>query len=209
MKCIVGFDFDNTLVDYGSLFLESAVEERLLTTGTGASKSAIRAAIQGKVGGEISWRSLQARVYGRDIARASIHQGVRELLFRLGSLGLPVYVVSHKTPTASYRGQSFNLRQAALDFMTENGLLGNGSPLSPERVFFESTREEKAVRIASLGCTVFVDDLPEVFLNPSFPLGVKQVLFMPEGEAPEAFKGILCRDWARIADTILRGAVDG
>lgn len=206
MTDVVGLDFDNTLVDYGPLFLDAAVDEGLLPAGTTASKQEVRDAIRALPDGEMSWRAVQARVYGQDIAGARLHPGATDLLSRLGRLGAPVYVVSHKTPTASYRGQTLDLHRAALEFLFTCGLFAlEGRPLSPERVFFEPTRAAKARRIALLCCRAFVDDLPEVFLDASFPAGVRQLLYLPQGQAPAAFTGTLCRDWAQVARALLPG----
>ncbi|NDC62910.1 MAG: aminoglycoside phosphotransferase family protein, partial [Planctomycetia bacterium] len=47
--------------------------------------------------------------------------------------------------------------------------------------FFEETKEAKLARIAAIGCTQFVDDLPELLVHPQFPAGVRRVLFDPHG----------------------------
>jgi hypothetical protein len=46
-------------------------------------------------------------------------------------------------------------------------------------VFFEETKEGKLARIAAVGCTTFVDDLPELLGDPRFPAGVRRILFDP------------------------------
>jgi hypothetical protein len=200
---VVGLDFDNTLADYGGLFQEAAVDEGFLPPGAAASKQMIRDALRALPDGEMAWRAVQARVYGRDIARAALPAGVKDFLARLGRQGLRAFVVSHKTPAAWRRGERLDLRAAALHFLHAHGLFDpSWSPLAPDRIFFESTRREKALRIARLGCTDFVDDLPEVFLDPTFPPGVRQLLYWPQGDAPEAFGGLICRDWGRVAGAV-------
>ena len=48
-------------------------------------------------------------------------------------------------------------------------------------VFLETTREEKIERVRTLGCGIFVDDLPEILLAESFPTSTRRVLFDPDG----------------------------
>jgi len=92
--------------------------------------------------------------------------------------GWPLYVVSHKTAVAGYDDTRTNLRDAALAWMASQGFFEqNGLGFSRDHVFFEGTRPAKIERIKTLGCTHFIDDLEEVFLEPSFPAGVKKFLF--------------------------------
>jgi hypothetical protein len=55
-------------------------------------------------------------------------------------------------------------------------------------VFFAETKQGKLQQIADLGCTHFIDDLPEFLLEPDFPAGVERILFDPwnryAGEVP-------------------------
>lgn len=208
---VIGLDLDNTLVGYEELFPVAAAELGLFTPRELAAlppgKTPLRDALRARPGGEYQWRDLQALVYGREIMNAKPFPGVLPFLSRCRELGLSVFVVSHKTPTASCRGQIFDLRQAALAWMAKAGLLDPAtSPLSPERVFFAATRAEKLARIAGLGCRVFVDDLVELFLEPEFPPGVEQVLLDPSGQAGKGhpkFRGALARSWAEAAALVL------
>ena len=52
--------------------------------------------------------------------------------------------------------------------------------MAPERVLFKQTRPEKLECIAAVGCTHFIDDLPEVLLEPTFPQHVTRILFDPD-----------------------------
>jgi hypothetical protein len=78
--------------------------------------------------------------------------------------------------------------------------------LSRERVFFESTRQAKIERIGMLGCTHFIDDLEETFLEEIFPPGVVKILFDPhELYAPRP--GVtICSSWAEISSYLVDGA---
>ncbi len=213
MATVIGLDLDNTLVGYEELFPAAARELGLFTPGELAAlppgKTALRDALRARPGGEYDWREVQALVYGREILRAEPFPGVRGFLARCRELDLQVFVVSHKTPTASCRGREYDLRAAALAWMDKAGLFDPAaSPLTPERVFFESTRAEKLARMAALGCAVFVDDLVELFLEPGFPPGVAQVLFDPVGKGHPEFRGALARSWAEVRTRVL-GPLEG
>ena len=179
----IGLDLDNTLIAYDTLFRSLAVEQGLLPPGLAANKQAVREALRARPTGETLWRALQAQVYGSRIMEAELFPGVREFLTRGAALGVPLFVVSHKTRFPAAGGP--DLHRAALDFLTAQGLLPPASgALLPERIFFEATRQAKCARIRSLGCTHFVDDLPEVLTAPEFPQGVRRYLFAPGGAPP-------------------------
>jgi hypothetical protein len=57
---------------------------------------------------------------------------------------------------------------------------GAGPLVAPDRVYFELTKESKVQHIAHIGCTVYVDDLPEILLAPGFPEGAQKILFDPD-----------------------------
>ena len=103
-------------------------------------------------------------------------EGMFEALLRLKNTGLEMRLVSHKTRTP-YLGQSYDLHQAAQDWLTvhcfyeETGLIWN-----KDQTFFELTKEEKVRRIVSLGCTHYIDDLPEIL--EMIPDNITKILFV-------------------------------
>ena len=69
---------------------------------------------------------------------------------------------------------------------------------SADRVHFGETRATKAQLVRELGCTHFMDDLPETFLEPGFPAGVIRILFDGvEAEARLANASVM-DDWSRL-----------
>ena len=59
-------------------------------------------------------------------------------------------------------------------------LASHGIPsTATDGVYFEDKRAEKLFRIKQLGCTDFIDDLPEFLTETQFPLGVQRLLFDP------------------------------
>lgn len=178
---IIGVDFDNTLVDYSDILHAAAVERGLIPWSARKDKNGIRDRIRGLPDGEIEWRKLQALVYGVRIGEARLFEGADLFLSRCKRMGIPVYIVSHKTEYAAAGEEGINLRASALAWMTAHDFFrADGFALSAEMVFFGSTRLEKVQRIRQLACTHFIDDLEETFLEETFPAAVEKILFAPQ-----------------------------
>ncbi len=90
-------------------------------------------------------------------------------------------IVSHRT-RHPYLGPPYDLHEAALDWMEQNGLFNAGGGLARGRVFLEESKNEKLWRIGSLACTHFLDDLPELLAEPAFPEHVEPWLFDPNDD---------------------------
>ena len=175
---VVGIDFDNTLVSYDTLIHTVALERRLIADGTATGKRSVRDRIRLLPDGEVEWQKVQGLIYGPRMAQAQLMPGAAEFIRECRTRRWPVYVVSHKTEFAGYDETQTNLRDAALAWMASQKFFEpDGLGFSPDQVYFEGTRDAKIGRIASLGCTHFIDDLEEVFLEPSFPAGVRTFLF--------------------------------
>ena len=67
-------------------------------------------------------------------------------------------------------------------------------------MFFEGTREAKLQRIASLGCTHFVDDLEEVLREPGFPPSVERILYAPDAALDLSGPIKIVPDWHAMRD---------
>lgn len=190
---ILGVDFDNTIVCYDGLFHAQAVSRGMIPPDTPAGKTAVRDALRDS-GREDAFTLLQGYVYGPGIHAARPYPGVAECLCALRRQGVNVRIVSHKTPFP-YLGPRYDLQQFARDWLVEAGLVGGPDGLARDDVFLEATREGKARRIASLGCTHFIDDLPDFLSHPDFPSGVRRLLFAP-GHAEGESDGMHCvPDW--------------
>ena len=66
-------------------------------------------------------------------------------------------------------------------------------------------RLNKIARIASVGCTHFIDDLPEFLGEPGFPAGVKKMLFDPNDLCPPCRDASRANSWLQIAQMLLQG----
>jgi thiamine kinase-like enzyme len=195
---IIGVDFDNTLVSYDELF-ERLARERGLADATG--KKAIRDQVR-QSAGDIEWQKLQGIAYGPRMGEARLIAGVPEFFRLCRQRGVRAVIISHKTEYAGYDETRTNLREAALRWLKANGFFDpDGLGFRPEDVHFASTRAEKIDLIQRLGCTVFVDDLEETYLEPSFPAEIEKILFDPQG-GPSLPDVQVCRTWDEIREHV-------
>jgi hypothetical protein len=181
-RTIIGIDLDNTIVCYDELFHVAAHQEGLIQSSALKSKERIRDAIRLLPLGESKWTRLQAIVYGPRMSDATTFEGSESFLRHCSERGTKAVIVSHKTHFAMLDEKPVDLRDSALAWMEgKKFFAADGCGLSPDNVFFESTRSEKIERIRALGCTHFIDDLAEVFAESSFPRDVAKLLFAPHG----------------------------
>jgi hypothetical protein len=181
-RTIIGIDLDNTLACYDELFHFAAHREGLIESSLPRNKERIRDTIRLLPQGDSQWMRLQAIVYGPRMSAATTFEGSEDFLRHCTERGTKALIVSHKTHFATLDGKRVDLREAALAWMKAKQFFDpDGCGLSPDNVFFESTRSEKIERIRSLGCTHFIDDLAEVFAESSFPRDVAKLLFAPHG----------------------------
>ena len=96
--------------------------------------------------------------------------------------GHSLAIVSHKTRFAA-QNAALDLHRATMAFLERHGVLAR---IPPEAVYFEETRQGKCRRIATLGCHVFIDDLPEVLTDQAFPEATRGVLFTSWAQAGAA-----------------------
>jgi hypothetical protein len=200
----VGIDFDNTLISYEAVMARLAAERGLLPSGAIATKKQIRDAIRMLPDGEKAWMRLQADVYGPGISEGRIMDGAKDFFQECRRRSVRVYVVSHKTQFAAGGDGKTDLRTCALDWMRSQGFFDTLG-LPRENVYFEATREEKVRRIGRTGCSLFVDDLEETFLEPEFPGGIRKILFGAR-RWPEGPPDVECSaTWDEITSTVFSG----
>lgn len=181
---IIGVDFDNTLVTYDEILYTVAIKRELIPPTADKSKKIIRDRVRQLPDGEIEWQKLQASVYGPLIMEARLINGVQAFFKLCRRNGVKVYIVSHKTEFSRYDETRTNLRTAALGWLAANGFFqAEGLGLSPEDIFFGATRQEKIGYIKQLGCTHFIDDLEETFLEENFPMNVERILYAPHRQS--------------------------
>jgi hypothetical protein len=198
---VLGVDFDNTIVCYDDLFHRVAVERGLVPSEVAARKKEVRDWLR-RDGKEQEWTELQGFVYGPGMAQAEPFPGVLDFFARARSTGLPVYIISHKTPIPAV-GPAYDLHQSARDWLAAQGFLhASRGGLLPDHVHFATTRQEKIRFIRETACTHFVDDLEELFLEETFPPAVVKILF-GRREPPPGLAGVrAAADWAQVSEYV-------
>jgi hypothetical protein len=199
----LGVDFDNTIVRYDGLFHRVAVELGLVPAGLPTSKTAVRDYLR-KAGREADWTALQGTVYGPRMGEAELHPGAFDFFARCSALGIEVHIISHKTRTP-IAGPAFDLHEAARSWLETAGFHTSPVSLPRTRVHFEETKAAKLTRISACGCSVFIDDLPEILLDPRFPAEVSRWQFLPEdandGTAPSGCS--VAKGWSELDRALL------
>ncbi len=192
----LGIDLDNTIIDYTRAFPEAALAAGIAGLPLDEGKTALRDALRARPDGERQWMRVQALAYGPLIERAEPYPGVEAFFARARERGLELTIVSQKTAFAAAAPDGPNLRDCARAWLAARGLVRDDGPA----VFFEATRAEKCARIATLGLTHFIDDLIEVFADPSFARGCTRWLFAPEGAPADAPAERVFGTWAELAE---------
>ncbi len=198
----LGLDFDNTIVSYDGVFHAVAVRQGLIAAGVGTGKDAVRDHLRA-LGREDDWTGLQGAVYGAGMELARPWPGVVAFCRRAVILGIPLFIVSHKT-RHPFRGPRHDLHAAARGWLQAHGFFDPAVVgLASDAVFLEPTKEDKLTRIGALGCSHFIDDLPELLAEPAFPQGVARILFDPADAHPDIAGRHRYRHWAAIAADLL------
>ena len=189
---VLGIDFDNTIIKYDELFHKIACEKGLISQELPKQKNAVRDYLR-ETGVEDEWTIIQGEVYGERIKEAVPFSGMLETLQKLNAQQIPINIVSHKT-REPYLGPKRDLHAAALSWLKLNGIIdAEGLSVKADQVFFEVTKEAKINRIVQIGCTHYLDDLPEIL--EMIPDGINKILFSPNGEEIINSSWTVIRSW--------------
>ena len=109
----VGFDFDNTLINYYGVFFEVAYSKGLIPLNIKKDKNSVKDYLNKNSQGEL-FTEIQGLVYGKEILRScpskNILIGLNDLLKKEKKANL--FIVSHKTKYP-FIGEKIYLREAA------------------------------------------------------------------------------------------------
>ncbi len=177
-KMIIGIDFDNTIVCYDGVFYWVALEQGFIPPHIPKNKISVRDYLR-KQGRENLWTELQGIVYGARMSYGKTYPGAIGFLEKLILNNIPFYIISHRT-RYPFLGEKHDLHKAAKEWL--KGLDASSelaNKLQGESVFFLETKEQKAGHIEKMGCTHFIDDLPEFLEEAYFPCDTYPMLFDP------------------------------
>ena len=195
---IVGVDLDNTIIRYDMAFHRAAVERGWIDPTTPAAKTAVKKAVIKKASHQ-EWIELQGFVYGPGLDAATAYPGVTGFFRACAARGIRTVIISHKTQFAA-AGPRYDLREAALGWLKTSGLLDfTAASGGSESVVFTGTRIAKLEAVRRLGCQTLIDDLPEVFSDPSYPPGTHFILFDPDQAHPDWTATQRASSWAEIS----------
>ena len=193
---LIGVDFDNTIVSYDTLFHKVATEQGAVPGSTPQNKIAVRDHLRA-IGKEDVWTEMQGYVYGARMGEAAVYPGVIDFFRWARVARISLCVVSHKT-LHPFIGPKYDLHQAARGWIETHLVDEQGALIAPDRVFLEVTKEAKWSRIAAAGCDWFIDDLPEILLDPAFPESASRILFDPEEHHADEVALLRMANWGDI-----------
>jgi hypothetical protein len=175
---LIGLDFDNTIVCYDHAILRLADELLELPESIPRTKRCVRDYLR-SADREDEWTAFQGELYGPGMRYAESFPGCLETLKEIAMEGHTLCVVSHRS-ARPYAGPAYDLHDYAHQWVAQH-LLEEGI-IDADVIFFYETREQKVEKIAQLACKAFVDDLPEVFAEPGFPVTTQPILFDPKAQ---------------------------
>lgn len=189
----IGIDFDNTIASYDGVFYQAALERGLIPESLDSSKKSVRDYLR-SANQEDEWTKLQGYIYGDRMDLAKPYPGVDSFFKHCQLQRIETVIVSHKTKHP-YLGFKYDLHAAAKGWLKTQ-------PFAPNSIFFELTLEEKLKRIDTLNCDYFIDDLPELLAEKTFPSHVKKILFDPTNQQGEMPKIIRVTSWEKVIEVI-------
>lgn len=194
----IGLDFDNTIVSYDAAIVTLANQLLQLPPEIAQTKLGLRDYLR-KTGRETEWTCFQGELYGPGMAHAQPFEGAIKTMQELVAEGHQLMIVSHRS-LKPYSGPPYDLHGAARCWIEER--------LNPHNLFtgeevgngvnFLESLHSKLRTIATLGCEVFLDDLPEVLNEPNFPKATAGILFAPGSENVQEEERLQISAWEEL-----------
>jgi hypothetical protein len=201
---LIGLDFDNTIVCYDQAIATLADQLLIVPAHVPRTKLGLRDHLRAE-GREPEWTAFQGELYGPGMRHAQPFSGAIETLQILKDAGHSLVIVSHRS-RHPYAGPAYDLHEAAREWVAERllsvGLFGDDE--AGNAVHFMETRDAKVAAMAQLGCTVFLDDLPEVLDAPGFPSNTARILFDPANEMPRQRGRHHISAWTQLPELLMQ-----
>jgi phosphoglycolate phosphatase-like HAD superfamily hydrolase len=151
----VGFDLDNTIIDYSE---SMKILSKEFLGNTLESKEQVKEYL---LLDEL-WQNFQGILYTKGLDDAKVMEGFIEIFNWLRGKGHKVYILSHKTKHP-HNNTNVNLRDLALNWLKENRIICRNFPKS--NIFFYENQKDKIIGINSFGLDYYFDDLDEIINN--------------------------------------------
>lgn len=171
----IGIDFDNTIVNYDSVFT-FLLKKKFNIYKSGLSKKSIRKLII-NLKNEKSWMQMQGQAYGKYMHKSIISPGFINFLYRSILNGSQIFIVSHKTKFGHFDKSKTNLRNESKKWLKKNVNFNKKICIPEKNIFFLSSIHHKIKKIKSLNLDFFIDDLELILENKNFPSRTKKILF--------------------------------
>jgi hypothetical protein len=197
----IGIDLDNTIISYDKAFQIGAKLKSLVPKDCSLNKKAIRDLIRKKKNGEIEWQKLQGYVYSKGIKDAVLFPGVFRFIWLCRQRKFDVEIVSHKTEYGHFNSQNDSIRDAATNFLINQGLLNNSKPLI-NKITYKNTKQEKIDYIKQNNFDWFIDDLEEIIFCKDLE-AQKAILFSDENHIIENSKKLRAHNWEEISQILI------
>ena len=198
----IGIDLDNTIISYDDAFRHVAQKSGLIDKNFQGNKNEIKQLIRMQNQGEAIWQKLQGQVYGKYIHKANLFPGFKRFLRRCNQQKITVSVISHKTEYGHYDEEKISLRESALSFLKNQGIIIGNQGTALNKIIFTKTREEKIEKIRSNNFDWFIDDLIEVIGDSKLNDLPNRILFS-EFNMEENSESVTCSSWNQIENQIL------
>lgn len=195
----IGFDLDNTLIDYSLSCIKYSEFSDLPKIGKTTDLKQYLNKIDPTTK---TWNKAQSWIYTEGLSFAKISEGAEELLAWLLSKHYDISIHSHKSEkTPEYSG-SLDLRSPMKSWIQSSNLFAY---LDLDRdIFFYETQDFKIQGISDANLDIFVDDLMAVFNHPRFPRNVVPLLIgsaNPEKTEFEQFSNFIeLKKWIEVYD---------
>ena len=166
----IGFDLDNTLINY-----RFAAKKYAEVNGFEEPKDLANLRINLRAIGDSEWQKAQSWLYTKGLTYATPVTGWSHFLEKARENEVELFIVSHKTQFTKLGLEHLDLHSHAIKWLEKDLKILDIAQI--RGVFFLPTREAKIEKLTSLNLDYFVDDLIEVLTDSKFPTNVKKMLF--------------------------------
>ena len=193
----IGLDLDNTIIDYSKAF--PVIAKTLGLPASFRRRDEIRDRLRVSPPHDFEWQEFQALLYTKGLEYARPASGLEQFLGECSSLGVRVFIVSHKTGRTPEAFGAHDLHAPAMNWLVVNNVVPNF--VADTDVYFCPTQVEKIQTINDVDVEVFVDDLSEILTDSGLPDTMVRWHFVPTASPkPAPVLGLPTTDFPRLTE---------